>query len=113
MMSDSSEHDIELREREVLRAICSDSEGVVSKLSAMNRLVRYEWRSADHQVIYSALQRNVEARLGWTKEELTAQATRNGFPDIDWDGFFAGVPINADRAKKLPAMIDSLLQAKT
>jgi hypothetical protein len=48
----------------------------------------YAWQKPEHTVVYEALRR-IRARdqLTW-REQLPAQATRMGFPDVDWAEYF-------------------------
>lgn len=83
-------------ERAVLRALCcgtaSQAEGgeptqaaASSALSeALRELGDYRWRGDEHRVVYSALAALKPSRGESVAEQLPAQATRMGFPDVDW-----------------------------
>jgi hypothetical protein len=74
-------------EMRALAAVCAAPRD--DARAGMVCLAAYSWMSADaaamHSAIRSALARN--ARLD--RATLTSIATREGFPDLDWEGVFA------------------------
>ncbi len=56
----------------------------------MGRLTGHEWRDPEHKVIYEALGTIRSHDPKTRREELPAQATRMGFPDLDWGNYFDG-----------------------
>jgi hypothetical protein len=80
-------------ERTVLRAICcefvpsTDERRKATRDSireALRDLADYSWRGTEHVVVYSALAK-LQASSGVAiADQLPAQATRMGFPDVDW-----------------------------
>jgi hypothetical protein len=53
-----------------------------------NQLAEYRWLDPDHKVVFEAL-RAVKSRDPRTRrDELPAQVTRMGFPDVDWRIYF-------------------------
>lgn len=76
--------DLELR---VLRAFCG-AQSVPSK-SLLSRLSNYQWLELDHEVVYRAICASAVAPRTVTQEILPVFATRAGFPDLDWDAYFA------------------------
>ena len=84
---------LELRvelERSVLRALCAgapDSGG--STISATKALLeKYAWRDPDNRVVFESLC-GLSSGLSpeQVREQLPAQATRLGFPDVDWENY--------------------------
>ncbi|HKN60081.1 MAG TPA: hypothetical protein VJW93_02815 [Candidatus Acidoferrales bacterium] len=71
-----------------MRALCQS--GAPAGLSAQARsdLQNYSWLGSDHQTIFEALLRIGSARGRSLREQLAAQATRMGFPDINWNEYF-------------------------
>jgi hypothetical protein len=71
----------------VLAALCACAETAPTQ-AAMERLRAYEWRVADHAVVFAAIRGCVERGAGVTRENLIALATRAGFPDVEIDAYF-------------------------
>jgi hypothetical protein len=76
-------------ERRILCALCNSSSASADWDALMNELSEHAWREPEHRVVYEALRqirsRNTETRC----EELPAQATRMGFPDVEWAIYLA------------------------
>ena len=54
----------------------------------MSQLTAYRWQESDNKVVYEAL-RAIKSRYPETRrDELPAQATRMGFPEVDWKPYF-------------------------
>ena len=51
---------------------------------------RYRWVGPDHQTIFEALVRLASVPASALRERLPAEATRMGFPDIQWEAYFEG-----------------------
>jgi hypothetical protein len=83
-------------ERSVLRALCTaDSDSGLTISDAKALLAKYVWRDADHRVVFESLcglPRDLSR--GQLREQLPAQATRLGFPDVDWEKYLK--PIEVD-----------------
>lgn len=84
-------------ERGVLRAICSDfttSSGTHGKRTknplaealrdAVGQLADYTWQSTEHAVVFRAIAKLQATGNANVAEQLPAQVTRMGFPDVDW-----------------------------
>ncbi len=93
-MADQAQLEKILRlELEVLRATWSgttnlreDREKARSRLNEMQReLQDYRWRGDEHRVVYAALVALRPSSGESIVEQLPAQATRMGFPDVDWN----------------------------
>jgi hypothetical protein len=75
-------------ERRILRALCSGISDPVEWDKITSQLSVYPWREPDHEVVFEAV-RAIKSRDPKTRRaELPAQATRMGFPDLDWSLYF-------------------------
>jgi hypothetical protein len=77
-------------ERDILRALCATGIDSARWSRAMGRLAAHEWRDPEHKVIHEALGGIRSNDPKTRREELPAQATRMGFPDVDWGKYFDG-----------------------
>jgi hypothetical protein len=75
-------------ERNLLRALCQSRAPAEFLSQARSDLQHYSWQGSDHQTIFEALLSIGSARGRSLREQLAAQATRMGFPDIDWNEYF-------------------------
>jgi hypothetical protein len=81
----SSSRKISDLELAILRALCAMPNGWDE---VARQLANYSWQEEDHEVVYKALRR-VRGRGAKTlRDQLPAQTTRMGFPDIDWKIYF-------------------------
>lgn len=55
----------------------------------------YAWQDMEHGLVYAAIQRLASRGPGVLREHLPAQATRMGFPDIDWKAY---LPLEGKRS---------------
>lgn len=78
---------IEQIERNLLRTFCQS--GGVAHLppEILRDLRNYRWQGMDHQTIFDVLLSS-GTRVVARRERLAAQATRMGFPDINWSDYF-------------------------
>jgi len=74
-------------EREVLRALCGPNIDPAAWLRTMARLETYAWLDAEHKVVYEALRALRTSDPQARREQLPAQATRMGFPDVGWNDY--------------------------
>jgi hypothetical protein len=67
-------------------------------------LTGYGWKDEEHRVVYQCLRILGASRAKPSREELAAQATRMGHPDVDWPTYLEheGEPID------LPALVGAL-----
>jgi hypothetical protein len=94
--------DLELRialERSVLRVICastSDAGGLaISDAKAL--LEKYAWRDPDNRVVFESLcGLSSDLAPSQLREQLPAQATRLGFPDVDWENYLKPTVVAGD-----------------
>ena len=92
-------------EREILRALCSNAVSSADCPKAMARLARRSWKEPEHKVVYGALQALRTSDAQARRDQLPAQATRMGFPDVDWQLYLT---VDADLGERLDQMIDTL-----
>jgi hypothetical protein len=76
-------------ERRVLRHICQSRLTRAAWAEIARALREYTWRDVEHGLVYAAIERLASRDPKALPEQLPAQATRMGFPDIDWQTYFA------------------------
>jgi len=103
-LSDPPESAIEI-EREILRALCSNAVSSADWPKAMARLARRSWKEPEHKVVYGALQALRTSDAQARRDQLPAQATRMGFPDVDWQLYLT---VDAKPGTRLDQLIDTL-----
>src|SRR5580700_4933818 len=79
-------------ERETLCALCVRASLNAQHPTAMRELSNHVWQDAEHRVVFEAIQRLSSSDPKLLREQLPAQATRMGFPDVSWDNYFAPPP---------------------
>lgn len=77
--------DVELR---LLREICSAAFTPADWNQIEQQLKGYTWRQIEHGLVYAAAQKLAIREPKLRREHLPAQATRMGFPDIEWPRYF-------------------------
>jgi hypothetical protein len=88
-------------ERKILRALCIGVSTPDDWNQLASRLSGHLWQDPDHKVVYEAL-RAIKSREPKTRrDELPAQVTRMGFPDMDWSLYFEGEELSAPELEKL------------
>jgi hypothetical protein len=87
MLADSSRRVIEL-ERDILRALCCARGADTASQAAKRPLRAHAWRNQEHRVVFEALERVRPTEASPLREQLAAQVTRMGFPDVDWGLYF-------------------------
>ena len=98
-------------ERDVLRQLCGARLTRPAWAKIARELREYAWQDIEHEVIYAAIER-LGYRDGATlREQLPAQATRMGFPDIDWRRYFSseGKRSPAPSARGLMRQIERMM----
>jgi hypothetical protein len=79
---------------------------LIGKRAAIFAQLRaYPWQDPEHRVIFEALTALPGRSATELREQLPAQATRMGFPDVNWQNYFA--PAAADSA--LETLVAELL----
>jgi hypothetical protein len=85
---DSSARPIDL-ERGVLRQLCHARLTRQAWAKIARELREYAWQDVEHRLVYAAIERLGSRDPKMLREQLPAQATRMGFPDIDWQAYFS------------------------
>jgi hypothetical protein len=103
--------DLDLETR-ILRALCSGVDPVAAHFSApsatnpspsanapttatakraaiLAQLRTHRWQDPEHRVVFEALTLLPGREAAELREQLPAQATRMGFPDVNWEEYFA------------------------
>ena len=75
-------------EHTILRVLSGGRVTPAVRDDVARELANHEWRAPEHRVVYEAL-----GRIGYhdpetIREQLPAQATRMGFPEVDWKAYF-------------------------
>jgi hypothetical protein len=94
-------------EQLILKFLCaSPAAGTAQDLKSS--LASYKWHTHDHSVVFEALQRLSSASTpAQLREQLPAQLTRMGFPDVNYEIFFEG---EIPEVNELPALVKTLLR---
>ena len=73
-------------ERKILRAICREP-GTNREVrdAAIKDLRAYRWRGAENRIVYDTVTKTLKSSDVSAAEQLPAQATRMGFPDVSWE----------------------------
>src|ERR1700723_4572227 len=88
-------------ESRILRALCggpaafgsSGADHASGRATILAELRTHRWQDPEHRVVFEALTLLPGRQASALREQLPAQATRMGFPDVNWDAYFAA---NAD-----------------
>jgi hypothetical protein len=75
-------------ERDTLRALCIRASENARHETAMRDLSSHVWQDAEHRVVFEAIQRLSSSDPQLLREQLPAQTTRMGFPDVNWENYF-------------------------
>jgi hypothetical protein len=88
-------------ERKILKALCTGVTDPGDWAEFASQLSAYSWQDPDHKVVYDAL-RAIRSRDPKTRrDQLPAQATRMGFPDLDWNLYFEGEELSTTEIEEL------------
>jgi hypothetical protein len=73
--------------------------------AALERLAGHAWQDEEHRVVYecmcAAINRSQNVSL---REEMAAEATRKGHPDVDWNLYFTPPHADADITKMVASL---------
>jgi hypothetical protein len=99
-------------ERRVLRQICRAKLTRAARAKIARALREYAWRDVEHGLVYAAIERLGHRDPKTLREQLPAQATRMGFPDIDWQAYFSAnqKPAATPSADQISRLIKGLIQ---
>lgn len=75
-------------ERETLCALCIRASANARRETVMRELSNHVWQDAEHRVVFEAIQRLSSSDPQLLREQLPAQTTRMGFPDVNWENYF-------------------------
>jgi hypothetical protein len=95
-------------ERHVLQAMCRGTrEGSVREVGKA-LLKTYRWREPIHQAIFACLVELAAGNLDDLRSDLAQRMTRKGFPDIEWNDFFAPCSLSRQEAEGLMRELSGL-----
>jgi hypothetical protein len=116
MPADRNEGTLVNVELAILRALISraqseaDSPGNAELGPALRNLAGHKWWDEEHCLVYECLRtaavRNRHVRL---REEMAAEATRKGHPEVEWNLYFDSPSANTGPAE----LIDLLLRSNS
>jgi hypothetical protein len=95
-------------ERLMLGALCTGPISLEDRGEALRSLTNYNWILPDHRVIYEVLRRSRQPNSAALRENILAEITRLGFPDIEFEPFFN--PCSLTKAE-IDALANALLIA--
>jgi len=95
-------------ERETICALCIRASLNAQHLTTMRELSNHIWQDAEHRVVFEAIQRLSSSDPKLLREQLPAQATRMGFPDVSWENYFSPTP---KHEKDFEVLVRELLAA--
>ena len=95
-------------ERSMLGALCMGPLSLDDRSEALRSLANYDWILPDHRVIYEVLRRSRQRNSAALRENIVAEITRLGFPDIDVEPFFN--PCSLTKAQ-IVGLVNALLAA--
>ena len=87
-------------ERDLLSALCQSVAPAELSSQVRSDLQKYLWQGPDHRTIFEALLHVGSVRGDALREQLAAQATRMGFPDIDWNEYFGRAVVAGGESKR-------------
>jgi hypothetical protein len=90
-------------ESKILRALCNHPptsasptpNDAATRAIILTKLLAHHWQDPEHRVVFEALTALPGRQASALREQLPAQATRMGFPDVNWDAYFATGPAGA------------------
>jgi hypothetical protein len=74
----------------------------------LNKLAEYCWRDPENRVVYEAMKRLAGCDVTSLRERMPAEATRMGFPDVDWERYFQHDGI---QATDVVGLVEELMRA--
>lgn len=109
MIAVGDETNSALLERAFLQSLCAIDARARSQASSALTLAKYVWWDQDNQIVFEALnQLSLDLSPLQLREQLPAQATRMGFPEVIWTNYF---PPNETVAANIQLIIDQLVAA--
>jgi len=96
-------------EREILRALSKDACVPSKRKKVIAELAGHAWKHPEDRVVYEAICRLGNRNTAALRAELPAEATRMGFPDIDWRTYFGPPQITA---RTIPHLLRQLKRTR-
>src|ERR1700677_3186194 len=75
-------------ERDALRALCIRASENARHETARRELSNHGAEDAEREIVFEAIQRLSSSDPQLLREQLPAQTTRMGFPDVNWENYF-------------------------
>jgi hypothetical protein len=94
-------------ESRVLRALCNAPHDASTRAAVLAKLRAHQWQDPEHRVVFEALTLCPGRHSAQLREQLPAQATRMGFPEVNWDHYFA----TSDQFAAIETLVSELLGA--
>jgi hypothetical protein len=102
-------------ESRILRALCttpspfnsSTKDHASTRTAVLEKLRAHRWQDPEHRVVFEALSLLPGRHSTELREQLPGQATRMGFPDVNWDEYFAA----SDDYPAIETLVAELLAA--
>jgi hypothetical protein len=94
-------------EQRILRAICAGRIPREAQDEMMRELLAHDWWVPEHRIVWDAFMRIPRAETTLLRELLPAEATRMGFPDVNWELYFAA---DCASPEELRALVRRLLE---
>jgi hypothetical protein len=90
-------------ESKILRTLCTEpptfdsanTQHSSTRTAILAKLRAHCWQDPEHRVVFEALTLLPGRQSAELREQLPAQATRMGFPDVNWEHYFAASTDNA------------------
>lgn len=99
-----------LLERDFLQSLCALDSRARREANSAFRLANYVWFDPDNQIVFEALNRlSCDLSAFQLREQLPAQATRMGFPEVIWENY---LPANEVIDRNIHLIIDQLLTVR-
>jgi hypothetical protein len=97
-------------ERNLLRQLCHAKITRAAWNKITRALSKHTWRDVEHRIVYAAIERLAAGNSKTLREQLPAQATRMGFPDIEWRAYFfvAEEPVAASGSDQILRLINRI-----
>ncbi|MGH9683488.1 MAG: hypothetical protein ACRD4S_07750 [Candidatus Acidiferrales bacterium] len=108
-MNDSHGTRLQKNERTILARLCGGSLTHQAREAVVRTLAGYAWNIAEHRIVYDAIRRIGGESPERLRERLPAEATRMGFPDVEWDNYFHRDEAETAQTKALAKLADELL----
>jgi hypothetical protein len=99
-------HEIIAAEQQVLMGMCRADLPPSELNGYIERLTNYSWLEPEHTTVFQAIRSVAGIPNGWWRDELRTQATRMGFPDVDWARYLSTTSPNRPMLREL---VDSLV----